>query len=58
MNWKSTIVLAIGITMSGCQSPQTVQTNTAPANTLTTNTSNNSYTTTSDTTKKTVPTDL
>jgi len=58
MNWKFTAIFAIGITISACQAPQTGQTNTAPANALTTNTSNNSFTTTSDTTKKTVPTDL
>ncbi len=57
MNWKYTAILVIGITTSACQTPQTVQTNTAPANT-TANQSTNSNTTTSDTTRKTVPTDL
>jgi len=58
MNWKFTAILVIGITMSACQTPQTVQTNTAPGNAPTANASNNSNTTTPDTIKKTVPTDL
>jgi leucyl aminopeptidase (aminopeptidase T) len=57
MNWKFTAILAIGVTLSACQSPQTVQTNTSPVNT-TANQSSNLNTTSSDTTKKTVPTDL
>ncbi len=58
MNWKFTVILTIGITMSACQTPQTVQTNTAPGNAPVANNTNNSNTAKPDTTKKTVPTDL
>jgi leucyl aminopeptidase (aminopeptidase T) len=58
MNMKFIAILVIGISMSACQTPQTVQTNTAPANASTANASNGSNKTASDTGKKTVPTDL
>jgi len=57
MKWKYIAILGIGIAMSACQTPQTVQTNTAPANT-TANQSSNLNTNVSNTTKKTVPIDL
>lgn len=57
MNWKYTAILGIGIAISACQSPQTLQTNTTPANT-TANQAINSNTNPSNITKKTVPTDL
>lgn len=58
MNLKFTAILAIGIIMSACQPPPTVQTNTASGNAANTNTANNSNTTASNTARKTVPTDL
>ena len=58
MNIKFTAILIIGITMSGCQPPQTVQTNTASVNAANSNSANNSNTAQSDTTRKTAPTDL
>ncbi|MGI8641384.1 MAG: aminopeptidase [Pyrinomonadaceae bacterium] len=59
MNWKfTTYVLVIGFAITACQTPTTPTNSSAPVNTSTTNTTINSNNTASETTKKTVPTDL